>query len=357
MYKLPTLPLGTVLQNRYQLLKKLGGGGFGAVYLAEDTRLHNLVAVKELLRPSANAKALFQQEAAVLAQLDHPYLVKVSDFFGEGRSHYLVMDYIAGRDLLDLAVEANESGRRLALEKVLRWTLQVCDAVAYLHHLNPPIIHRDIKPANIRLDQHKRAILVDFGIAKIDPKAKTQSMAQAISRGFSPPEQYEGGGRTDARSDVYALGATVYCLLTLTPPPDSLERLADGRPLPLPSLRNPQIPKGLEAVILKALALDRAQRYQNAGELLAAFQQVAERSTAPSAVTPPAVIPANRPVVNGVTPSSELICPHCGGAYRALARFCPHCGYVLQTGPRCPNCGASNRPGARFCAQCRAKLT
>ncbi len=355
VYKFPTLPFGTVLQKRYQLRKKLGGGGFGAVYLAQDIRLNRLVAVKELLHPSSTAQALFRQEAAVLAQLDHPSLVKVSDFFAEGRSYYLVMDYIAGRDLLDLAVEASESRNRLPLAQIARWMLQTCDAVAYLHTLTPPIIHRDIKPANIRLDQYERAILVDFGIAKIDPKAKTQSMAQAISQGFSPPEQYEGGGHTDTRSDVYALGATAYCLLTLTPPPDSFARASNNRGLKPLTQFDPHIPKALEAVVFKALSLSRSQRYQNAGELLQALRAATEGIPTRGSHPLDARAQAAKPAPSIGTPKTT-ICPSCGVAYRASARFCPNCGYSLQPGVTCPQCGAVNRPGARFCTQCGAML-
>jgi serine/threonine-protein kinase len=354
MQKLPTLPIGTVLQHRYRLLKKLASGGFGAVYLAEDQRLHCLVAVKELIRPSPVTQALFRQEAAVLAQIDHPGLVKVSDFFGEGRSHYLVMDYIAGKDLLELAVEAHDAGRQLPLDQVVRWMLQVCKAVAYLHELEPPIIHRDIKPANIRLDAHQRAILVDFGIAKVDPRTTTQSMAHAISRGFSPPEQYDSAGRTDTRSDIYALGATFYCLLTVTPPPDSFKRLTQDYSFILPSRINSQVSKVLDTVVLKAMALNRLQRYQNGTEMLLALQSAVGRPV----VRPPKPQDIVAKSGRATTPSSSrIVCSHCGMVCRANARFCPRCGSELQTSRVCVHCGALNRPTARFCARCSAKLS
>jgi serine/threonine-protein kinase len=149
---LPTLPLGYSLGGgRYKIGKKLGEGGYGSVYLAQDTRLGTRqVAIKELLEPSPEAEKLFAHEAALLSSLNHPGLVRVSDFFGEGRSHYLVMDYIDGRDLLELAIQAEQGKRMLSADKAAAWILQVCEAVAYLHSQRPPVIHRDIKPGNIR---------------------------------------------------------------------------------------------------------------------------------------------------------------------------------------------------------------
>lgn len=387
---LPTLPLGHALQGRYQIIKKLGAGGYGSVYLAEDQRLRGRqVAVKELSDPSESAQQLFKQEAQVLAALDHPGLVRVSDFFGEGRSYYLVMDYIAGRDLLDLVVDAEKQRRHLPIDKAVGWMIQVCDAVAYLHHQQPPIIHRDIKPNNVRLTQKDRAVLVDFGIAKIDPKAKTQVMAKAVSQGFSPPEQYGAGGSgTDARSDVYALGATLYCLLTLTPPPDSFDRLMRGTALSPPRQINTRISPTLETVVLQAMSVNVAQRYRDAGELLMALQAATgrpvtqqaaavsarrqlvsypgvqhtpappSRTPAPAAgVKPPLpATPPKAPVADSVSPTQGVACPQCSALVRLGARFCPQCGKTMDTARRCFKCNMPYRSGARFCAKCGGTL-
>lgn len=389
---LPALSPGYTLQERYQIVRKLGSGGYGSVYLAEDLRLRGRqVAVKELSDPSASAQQLFKQEAQVLAALDHPGLVRVSDFFGEGQSYYLVMDYVAGRDLLDLVVDAEKQRRHLPIEKAVDWMIQVCDAVAYLHHQQPPIIHRDIKPNNVRLTQKDRAVLVDFGIAKIDPKAKTQVMAKAVSQGFSPPEQYGAGGSgTDARSDVYALGATLYCLLTLTPPPDSFERLMRGAPLPAPRQINGGVSPALEKVVLQAMSVNTAQRYRDAGEMLMALQAATGRPVsqqaasvsarrplispaaaqptpvpplrpspppkpAESARPPASVTPAPKPPAEG-TSSPGVTCAQCGAWVRLGARFCPQCGQTMDTGRHCSKCNTPYRSGARFCAKCGATL-
>lgn len=344
---LPTLPLGYGLSGgRYKIVRKLGEGGYGSVYLAQDTRLgKRQVAIKELHEPSPEAQQLFSHEAALLSSLNHPGLVRVSDFFGEGRSHYLVMDYIEGRDLLDLALEADQARHLLPADKVAEWILQVCEAVAYLHGQKPPIIHRDIKPGNIRLSKDERAMLVDFGIAKVDPRAKTQLIAKAVSIGFSPPEQYAGGGGTDTRSDVYALGATLYCLLTVTPPPDSFERLTRDAPLIPPRRINLAISQELEEVVVKAMSLNSLQRYQDAGEMLAALQAAMGRRVAPPPGIPSVVRPA------GVT------CSYCSHPVRRNSRFCPRCGTRLGGTQRCPSCGATCRPGARFCSRCRTSLS
>jgi eukaryotic-like serine/threonine-protein kinase len=348
----PGLSAGRKLSGgRYQIVKKLGEGGYGSVYLANDLRLSGRkVAVKELCDQSAAAQQLFQHEATLLATLDHPGLVRVSDFFDDGRCHYLVMEYIEGRDLLEVVLEADKHHRLLPVDQVTDWLLQVCDATAYLHQRQPPIIHRDIKPANIRLKTNQQAILVDFGIAKIDPKTKTHMMAKAVSQGFSPPEQYSGGGGTDTRSDVYALGATLYCLLTAQRPTDSFERHIENKPLPPPRQFNQAISPALENVILKAMALNSGQRYQNGGELAAALRAAMGR--------PASAQPYVAPLVSASpAPSSSMICSQCGQACRRDARFCPKCGQSFEGPPlRCPICHAPVRRGAHFCARCRAPL-
>jgi len=359
---LPTLPLGHSLQGRYQIVKKLGAGGYGSVYLAQDARLPGRqVALKELSDPSPAAQQLFQHEATVLASLNHPGLVRVSDFFAEGRSSYLVMDYIDGRDLLEVAKEADKTNSLLPVGQVVDWILQVCDAVAYLHRLTPPIVHRDIKPNNIRLSTSGQAILVDFGIAKIDPKTKTQKMAKAVSEGFSPPEQYAGAGSTSTCSDVYALGATLYCLLTVTPPPDAFERLTQGVALTPPRRINKTVSDALEQIVLKAMNLNELLRYQDAGEMLVAMQKAMGRPVSsfpvkPS-VTPSPIQPALKAQAAMIKSPGETTCPKCNAPVRQGARFCQKCGASLVSGQPCPKCGTLNRPGARFCSQCRTVIT
>jgi tetratricopeptide (TPR) repeat protein len=359
--------MGYILQERYHLLRKLATGGFGSVYVAEDVRLRGRkIAVKELGDVSAASRQLFQQEARMLAALDHPGLVHVSDFFEEGRSVYLVMDYIEGQDLLELAAQAQDEHRLLSHKQVLQWMIQICEAVAYLHRHRPSIIHRDIKPNNIRLDTGGRAILVDFGIAKVGARSKTQRMAEAVSQGFSPPEQYLSGLSTDTRSDVYALGATLYCLLTASLPPDGLQRLTQQ--IPLSSIRkiNSKVTRDVEEIISTAMATQPDQRFEDAGDLLVNLQQALE--------LPVTSLPSKASLdeIGAAFSSSSLfstayqptpipvrcaICTECGYSVRAGARFCGKCGAPLRVGNRCPACGATNRLAARFCAHCRTSLT
>ncbi len=299
------LVCGQTIQGRYCVVRLLGEGGYGAVYLVQDTRLggRNL-ALKESFDSSAEAQRQFQLEANLLATLSHPNLPRVSDYFIEptGRQ-YLVMDFIEGQDLTDMIINRRTP---LSEAQALQWMIQICEAVAYLHSQRPhPIIHRDIKPPNIKITPDGRAVLVDFGIAKVyEPHKGTARIAKAFSPGFSPVEQYTG--RTDARSDVYALGATLYCMLTATAPPDAFnERLIKQAPLTPPRRINPQISPALEQVILQAMEMDANRRYPSAVELLQALQACR----------------AGRPIA----------------------------APAVSAGPVCPRCGFVNRPGARFC--------
>ena len=163
-----TLETGSVLNNRYRIVKQLGQGGFGAVYRAWDISLERPCAIKENLGTTDEAQRQFKREATILANVVHPNLPRVTDhFIIQGQGQYLVMDYVEGEDLQSML---ERTGAPLPTHQVLSWIGQVCDALSYLHSQNPPIIHRDIKPANIRITPGGQAMLVDFGIAKIfDP--------------------------------------------------------------------------------------------------------------------------------------------------------------------------------------------
>jgi serine/threonine-protein kinase len=222
------LAQGQVLNNRYRIVNLLGQGGFGAVYRAWDVNLKRPCAVKENLDTSPEAQAQFEREALILAGLIHPNLARVTDhFFVPDQGQYLVMDFVEGEDLHQMI---ESSGGPISEQDAVRWVSQVCDALSYMHTQQPPIIHRDIKPANIKVTPEGKAMLVDFGIAKIyDPKLRTTVGARAITPGYSPPEQY-GQGKTDLRSDIFALGATMYTMLTARVPPDSVDVLTDSQP-------------------------------------------------------------------------------------------------------------------------------
>lgn len=271
-----SLAAGQILHNRYRIEKLLGQGGMGAVYRARDINLDIPVAIKENLDASTNAQKQFEREARILARLSHPHLPRVTDhFFISGQGQYLVMDYVEGEDLGAMLQRLGA----LPEPQVLTWIMQICDALAYLHSQPAPIIHRDIKPNNIKIRTDGKAMLVDFGIAKVyDPQLATTMGAKAVTPGYSPPEQY-GMGHTDARSDVYALGATLYHLLTGQVPPESVQRLVGQGQMPPPRQMNQQISPLVEQVILRAIEVTTERRFQTVEELRTALTQPMGKDT------------------------------------------------------------------------------
>jgi len=261
---------GDILKNRYRILEQLGQGGFGAVYRVEDLIHKTACALKENLDYWDEAQRQFEREARLLAGLRHPNLPRVTNFFTiPGQGQYLVMDFVEGYDIQTILERVNQP---LAEKQVLDWIDQICDAMAYLHSQTPAVIHRDIKPSNIRITPAGRAMLVDFGIAKVyDPGAYTIAGARAVTPGYSPVEQY-GQGSTDARSDIYALGATLYTLLTNQRPPESIARITGESLLP-PSQLNPSLTSYLEPAILRAMEILADNRYPT----IAAFRDALKK--------------------------------------------------------------------------------
>jgi serine/threonine protein kinase len=251
-------------KTTYRIVELLGQGGFGSVYRAWDINLDSSCALKENLDTTPDAQKQFRSEALILANLNHPNLPRVRDhFIISGQGQYLVMDYIEGVDLQELL---DQQGGPLLEKQILPWIGQICDALTYLHNQNPPIIHRDIKPANIKITPKGKAVLVDFGIAKVyDPKLSTTKGARAVTPGYSPHEQY-GKGKTDARTDIYAIGATLYTLLTGQEPVESIQRMVND-PLPPPEQSNPLISINTANAIRKTMQMDPARRYQSIATL------------------------------------------------------------------------------------------
>ena len=252
---------GQVLEGRYCIDARLGRGGMGAVYRAWDPNLNVPVVVKENLGHSEDARRQFRREAVILANLSHPHLPHVKDHFSiPGQGEYLVMAYIEGEDLEQILAQ----GQPIPVGQALEWMHQVLDALDYLHRRN--VIHRDVKPANIKITSQGKAFLVDFGLAKIhDPSHRTTKGARGVTPGFAPLEQY-GQGRTDARSDVYSAGATLYALLTGQAPPDAPELATGGAELDPPRRLNPDIPEQVEAAVLRAVEMRPGDRFPSAAE-------------------------------------------------------------------------------------------
>lgn len=262
------LPADTMLEDRYVIVKTLGRGGMGAVYQALDLRLDNAaVAIKEMSTAALGEGKVeesveaFKKEARMLSKLDHPSLPRITDFFSVGEERwYLVMEYIPGETLKQIVKRKGP----LPQSDVLEWGMQICDILDYLHNQEPPVIFRDLKPSNIMLHRDGRIKLIDFGISRhFKPGMEADTISYG-SHGYSPPEQY-GDKQTDARSDIYSLGATMHHLLTAIDPkltPFSFE----------PVTKYVAVSPAVEAAVMKALSMNPGERPASALE----FKQILE---------------------------------------------------------------------------------
>jgi serine/threonine-protein kinase len=250
---------GDVIADRYRIGSVLGKGGFGVTYLVEDLRVHGKKrALKEI------PELLFDEhETRLLGRLQHPAIPDITDRLSADGMVYLVLEFGGSRTL---RTEQERLGGRIPVAVLLPWAEQICDALTYLHAQQPPVVHRDLKPENVLLDDNNRVMLIDFGIAKeSSPETVTRTLGRAVTHGFSPPEQVLGTG-TDARSDVYALGAILYSTLTGQVPTPAHERVV-GKILEPASHFAPEIPPLLDKVILQALELNINLRQQSIEEL------------------------------------------------------------------------------------------
>ena len=263
----------------------------GSVYRAVDEKPRVEMALKENLFTTDEYSRQFRLEAVILANLRHPNLPPCSDHFVVGdQGQYLVMDFIDGEDLR----QRMERMGSISEDDAVVISAAICDALEYLHTRKPPIIHRDIKPGNVKITPDGHIYLVDFGLAKVVQGTQaTTTGARAMTPGYSPPEQY-GTTRTDPRTDVYSLGATLYAALCGVIPEDGLARAMDNAQLTPLRKRNPKISRRLASAIEKAMAVDPADRFQTAEDFKKALlgsksktQQLTGRYT----VVPPPDIP------------------------------------------------------------------
>lgn len=252
--------IGTVIDGKYEVLNEIGRGGMSVVYLAKDTHLNKLWAVKEVLKKGKgkNGEVVVNSlmaEANMMKRLDYPAFPRIVDIIDNGVTIYVVMDYIEGESLDKIL---NEYGAQPE-EKVIEWAMQICDALSYLHRQKPPIIYRDMKPANVMLNTDGIIKIIDFGIAR---EYKEQNLADTTilgTKGYAPPEAYSG--QTNPRSDIYALGMTMHHLLTGVDP-RSGEAYAPVRQW------NPELSDGIEAIINKCTQPAEEKRYQSCAELM-----------------------------------------------------------------------------------------
>jgi serine/threonine protein kinase len=256
-----TLEQGILLNGRYRIVDILGQGGMGSVYRAMDENLGVEVAVKENLFTTDEYSRQFRLEAVILASLRHPNLPRVTDHYViDTEGQYLVMDYIEGEDLR----QRMERLITITEEDAILVGAAIADALAYLHTRKPPVLHRDIKPGNVKITSEGHVYLVDFGLAKLIQGSQTTTTgARAMTPGYSPPEQY-GTARTDPRSDIYSLGATLYAALTGVIPEDGLARVMDNVQLTPLRKHNPNISRRLATAIEKAMEAYPDDRFQNA---------------------------------------------------------------------------------------------
>lgn len=267
--------VGQVIEDKYEILTLIGQGGMSKVYLARDKRLNKQWAVKEIQKKARdkNNEVVIQSaiaEANMIKQLDHPSIVRIVDIIENPDVIYIIEDYIEGETLNTILEENGAQPQELVIE----WAMQICEALEYLHTRKPAIIYRDMKPSNVMLKPDGYIKIIDFGIAR---EYKEQNSADTVSlgtKGYAAPEQFGGKGQTDARTDVYCLGVTLYHLVTGHSPCDP--------PYEIYPIRhwNPQLDPGLEAVIERCTQLNPNDRYQSCAELLYALQHYQENGVA-----------------------------------------------------------------------------
>ncbi|MEK6279195.1 MAG: protein kinase [Acidobacteriota bacterium] len=273
-----SLAANAVLQARYRVVRQLGRGGMGAVYEAVDERLGITVALKETFSSEAPMRKQFAHEARLLASMQHPALPRVSDHFVEGDRAFLVMQFIGGVDLARIIAQQPGPFPR---DQVIVWADQLLDALIYLHSRDRQVIHRDIKPHNLKLTATGQIALLDFGLARIQPADQSLTASRAFygyTKHYAPLEQIQDQ-RTDPRSDIYALGATLYHLLTGIKPPDAMVRataLINSDPDPLKSADqiHPAVGPQIAAILSKAMAQRSEDRFANAAEFREALRRM-----------------------------------------------------------------------------------
>lgn len=325
--KLKPLPEGTVLNSRYEVLRKIGGGGMGAVYLASDNNLGGVLrAVKEMVQAhiedEQQEKAIndFKRESTILSTLDHPSIPTIFDYFfdeSEGR-FYLVMKYISGGDLASRLRAAPEG--RLDERTVTEWAIQIADVLEYLHNQPSPIVYRDLKPSNIMVDGNSgRVMLIDFGIARSISQREEKGVTAVGTMGYAPPELFSGN--VEPRSDIYSLGSTMFHLLTGADPQSNPLLIFDFQKNPRPRQINPRLSDQIELILMRTVEYTADARFESASALkltlsehLAALDSLGVSygvSEAPSSVS---------------LANQTVFCGFCGQRIVATDLFCAFCG-------------------------------
>jgi serine/threonine protein kinase len=356
------LPVGTVAigqHGQYEILGVVGRGGMGVVYRVRRLSDGSIWALKEqrsaeVLKAEeiAESRQLFQQEAEMVLRLNHPNAVRGLELFEWQGRQYVVMEFVNGETLEKRLREANAPAFE---QDALRWTIQMARVLSYLHNQTPPIIYRDLKPANVILTPEGSIKFIDFGVARTYKERKAKDTVAIGTFGYAPPEQY-GKGQTDARSDIYTLGATLYHLLTNLPP----RPLYTPKPGEIQAI-NPPVQPRTEQIVIRAMQQDREKRFPSAQEMEQAMQaclpqplpdldlrtsvgpadlDATQRTAAP--VVPPRAraqaLPAIGPTTRNPQPAApsngavggQSFCGNCGRGNKATARFCAACGASIE---------------------------
>lgn len=313
------LRAGTELRRRYQVRRLISDeGGMARVYEVVNLADHppSRWAMKEL-RGVSDAQEhkerlkLFKQEARLLKALDHRNVPRFCDHFQDRGQAYLVLEYIAGQPLDKLLLRQTTPFPEI---KVLAWARQLCQVLDYLHAQTPPIIYRDLKPANVMVADDGTVKVIDFGIARTYKAGKRRDTQLMGTEAYAAPEQY-GTDQSDARTDIYALGATMYHLLTKQFPPHAK---LPGVPTPVDAL-NPTVSVETSNLIAKAMHKDQRFRFQSAPEMEQALAEIWQLCQGSQQAQPGHQVPASPPET----------CPSCSHPCRPGARFCPRCGTAL----------------------------
>ena len=325
--KLKPLEEGTVLNGRYEIVRKIGGGGMGAVYLASDNNLGGVLrAVKEMVQAhieeEQQAKAIedFRRESVILSQLDHPSIPTIYDYFFDAEEcrFYLVMKYISGGDLAARLRAAPEG--KIDEKSVTEWGIQLADVLDYLHNQPTTIVYRDLKPSNIMIDGNTgRVMLIDFGIARSINQKEEKGVTAVGTMGYAPPELFSGN--VEPRSDIYSLGSTMFHLLTGADPQSNPLLIFDFQKNPRPRQINPQLSDQIERFIMRSVEYNASSRFESAAEVKAVLtEHLANLNKGAVSFgvkeAPESVSLSNQPV----------FCGFCGQRIVATDLFCAFCG-------------------------------
>lgn len=316
--------------GKYKIVAPLGSGGFGAVYRARDTWIDKDVAIKVPHRQNLNFAELLQ-EPRLLAALDHPNIVSITTAEKQESIFFIVMEYVEGDTLEDVI-----AGNALDTPRMLDYSAQVCSAIRHAH--DQGVIHRDLRPPNMLISRTGVLKVADFGVSRFLELA-ARGTTVIGSPPYMAPEQFEG--KAVFASDIYSLGITMYQMLTAvlpyeSPAPSDLDKLRSGELVRPPRRSNPEVPKALDAIVMKALAPELSMRYQRAAELLGDLEQASapahrpvptpDRHADPARESARARVHVTPRRLGTATPSSKRFCLRCHKPLHARADRCPFCG-------------------------------